>query len=285
MVISALLWAIAVSTTYADTYWYQLLQADKPSAEQIQSHGLTSLPFISRTTYAGWSDGHELPPTAWYENLAANLVAPHGWAVIDHEDWPMTTQAERLATAQKFATMFLQVKAHRPDVKFGFYGYAPKRDLFRARTLPGHPDYIAWQAENDDMAAMAAVVDAFFPTLYYFYNVAVNGVNANLGVQDYYRENIRETKRLRDTYGDANRPIWPYIWWKAHAHEEDDLDDAAWLPMIEISFAGTNGCVLWGGWQRTWAEFVPKWNQFIARLPKRVQAGHYSRPTKAAGQW
>ena len=264
-------------------YWQQLLHTGKPTDAALAELGLTPLPFITRTTYAGWADGHTLPPAVWYDNLAANLVAPQGWAVIDHEDWGNATQAERLATAGMFATVYREIKARRPEVKFGFYGYAPKRDLFRAKMLPGNASYKEWQAENDDMAAMAAVVDGFFPTIYYFYNTAVNGVNANVGVEDYFRENLREARRIRDAYGDPNRPVFPYVWWKCHAHDADDLDPEAWQPMVEISFSEADGCVLWGGWQNTWDGSASWWLSFKNRLPRKYPAGSFVRATAAGG--
>lgn len=264
--------------------WQQLLQTSKPTAAQFDGMGLHALPFIQRNTYEGWTDETEPPPAEWLDNLASTLVAPYSWAVVDHEDWLQDTQANRLATADKFVTFFNGMKSRRPDVNFCFYAYAPKRDFFRARTLPGHADYLAWQAENDDMAAMAAVVDGFCPSIYHFYNVDVNGVDANLGVEDYYRENIRETKRLRDTYGDSSRPIFPYIWWKAHSHE-GLLDDAAWLPMIEIALAEADGFIVWGGFQEAWDDTAAWWQKFRVRLPKRYQAGAFARSTTAAGAW
>lgn len=263
--------------------WHQLFQTDRPSDEALRSLSLTAMPLISRRTYAGWDDGSTLPPRAWYENLRTTLQAPYGWAVINHEDWAMTTQAERRDTAAKFAAVYTEAKKSRPEVKFGFYGFAPRRDLYRARMLPGHVDYKAWQSENDDMAAMAAVVDGFFPSIYYFYNVAVDGASANTGVADYYRENIREAARLRDTYGDRTRPIYPYIWWKAQAHDTDLLDDAAWIPMIEIAFAESDGCVLWGGSQESWSAMSAPWRTFRARLSKRTGAGMCMQMTAAAG--
>ena len=266
-------------------YWQQLLQTGKPTAAQFEGMGLHPLPFIQRTTYQGWTDGTDVPPEAWYENMAANLVAPYGWAMVDQEDWPMDTQENRLASSAKFVTLFNGLKAHRPELKWGFYGMMPKRDLFRAREGVGDPTYIEWQAENDDLAAMAAVVDGFFPSIYFFYNIDQNGAAANDGVEEYLVENIREAKRLRDTYGDPTRPIYPYIWWMRTPTGVGFLDDVAWIPMMEHAFALTNGCVIWGGFQEAWDDTAGWWQKFRARLPKRVQAGHYSQAKSAAGQW
>lgn len=264
--------------------WQQLLHTGKPSTAELVALGMEPIPFIQRNTYAGWIDPEEPPPTTWLDNFAAGVVAPYGWIVVDHEHWLQDTQANRLASADKFVTFYEGMKSRRPEISIGFYSYVPKRDFFRARTLPGHADYIAWQTENNDMAAMAAVVDGFFPSIYHFYNVAVNGVDANLGVEDYYRENIRECKRMRDTYGATDRPIYPYIWWRAHSHE-GFLDMAAWEPMVEIALAQADGCILWGGFQEDWDPTQEWWPAFLARLPQLAVAGRSVRPTSAAGRW
>jgi hypothetical protein len=263
--------------------WHQLLQVDRPTTAQFAGMGVKHLPFIDRLTYAGWTDPLVQAPEAWLDNMASTLVAPYGWAGVDHEGWPHSTQAERLATSALFAVFHNNLRTWRPDVRFVHYGYAPKRDLFRAKTLPGHPDYIAWQAENDDMAEMAAVVDGFAPSIYYFYNEEQHGVGINAGVEDYYRENIREAKRLRDTYGDPTRPIYPYIWWKAHSAETEDLDPAAWNPMVDISLSEADGCILWGGFQNAWSDSNAWWKYFRGALPRRHRAGVAGRVSQAAG--
>lgn len=264
--------------------WQQLLHTGKPTTAELLTMGLEPIPFVQRNTHAGWTDPDELPDEAWLDNFAEDTVAPYGWIAVDHENWLQDTQANRLASADKFVDFYNGMKSRRPDINIAFYSYVPKRDFFRARTLPGHADYIAWQAENDDMAAMAAVVDGFLPSIYHFYNVEVNGVDANLGVVDYYQENIRECKRMRDTYGDSNRPIYPYIWWRAHSHE-GLLDMAAWEPMVEIALAQADGCILWGGFQEQWDPTQEWWQAFLDRLPQLVTAGSAVRIAGAAGQW
>src|SRR5687768_6822545 len=114
-------------------YWQQLIHTDRPSDAELAKLSLLPLPFIRRDTYDGWTDAMEPPPNEWLDDLAATLVAPQGWAAIDHEDWPQDTQANRLLAADKFVTLYEGMKSRRPEVNFGFYAYAPKRDFFRAR--------------------------------------------------------------------------------------------------------------------------------------------------------
>lgn len=270
-----------------------LLQTGKPSDAALRDvYGLLSLPLTVRTSFAGWPDGSTTPPEVWFDNAAAALNPPHGWVLVDHEDWPMVaaTQAQRLATAQKFVTLYNGLKSRRPDLKFGFYSYTTIYDYYRAREASDSTEYRAWKAENDDMAAMAAVVDGFFPPIYYFFNLAGDGPGALTKYQAYMDHVLDETIRVRNAYGDPTRPIYPYIWWRvqdAGATLDDStlLDEEVWAYMIEVAMARSTGPILWGGFNETWTDASPWWQTFRARLPKRVKAGQFSRPTPAAGRW
>lgn len=280
-------------------YFHDLTHIGRPSPAALQDqYGLQHLPITSRQSFEGWTEQNKanLPTTQWYDNAAATLAPVNGFVAIDHEDWPNTTKAERLATAEKFATVYTELKTRRPDLKFGFYGYAAKRDLSRSVVATNHVDYLAWQAENDDMAAMAAVVDMFLPSIYYFYTIATDGESAIAPAALYYQRNIEETRRLVMTYGDPDRPIYPYIWWRRHDNT-GVLDTTTWEAMIDAAFAYADGCILWGGWEylnpptntiagfADWNAADPWWATFRSKLPKRVSAGHYARPTASAGQW
>jgi hypothetical protein len=256
-------------------------------------YGLKPLYLTVRTSYAGWDDGSGLPTSTWYDNAAADLDPDDGWVLIDHETWPNTTQAERLATATKFATVYSEMKTRRPDLNFGFYGYVAKRDLFRATKAIDHADYLAWQAENDDMAEMAAAVDGFFPTIYFFYTIATDGEIAIADAALYYQRNLEETARLRTTYGDADRPIYPYIHWR-RTDDADILDASVWSDMVDAAFSYADGCVLWGGWDSdeqapaAWADDAEGqawWLTFTGKLPKLYRAGRSAVMTAAAGAW
>ena len=270
-------------------YFQGLLHSGRPSDAEFHSRfGLKSLRFINRQSFAGWTDQLELPSAEWCDNVAAGVDAPDGFLALDHEAYPNATQAERLDTAAKFATIYHLLKGRRPDLTIGFYGYVAKRDVFRSREGPGDPTYIAWQAENTDMAEMAAVVDMFLPTIYWFYSIPINGAGALDGITEYYRYNLEETRRMATTYGDPNRPIYPYIHWR-RTDDAADLDAVAWEGQIDSAFGYGDGCILWGGWgtqgQVAWDETEAYWQTFRNKLPKRVHAGHSSRQKPAMGSW
>jgi hypothetical protein len=266
-------------------YFYDLLHTGKPAAAEFWRLGMEPLPAVTRLSFSGWDDATGMPTQEYYDLAAAGLSSAHGWVAIDHEAWPRTTKADRRETSDRFAEVCTTLQRLRPDLKYGFYEFLPRRDVFRARKLDGHADYEAWQSENDDMASAAAVVDGFFPSLYYFYNIEDDGQDANLEVDRYIRENIREARRMIRQYGDPNRPIYPYIWWM----KEDPmglLDASTWETIIEIVFSDADGCILWGGWQETWEDDAVGqawWKAFTSRLPKTKLAGALARPTGAAG--
>lgn len=276
-------------------YFQGMLHSGKPSDAALRSaYGLKPLYLTVRTSYTGWTDETALPTTDWYDNAADDLDPPDNWGMIDHEAWPATTQAERLATATKFATVYTEMKTRRPDLSFGFYGYCCIRDLFRAVKDKDHADYLTWQGMNDDMAAMASVVDGFFPTIYFFYTIDPDGEIAVAPATLYYQRNLEETRRLATTYGDPDRPIYPYIHWRK-TNDLYPLDDAVWAAQVDAAFSYADGCVLWGGWDVaentgpvTWADDAENetwWQTFRSKLPNRYQAGSFARVTTAAGQW
>ena len=259
-----------------------LLHTGRPSDTEFRVRwGLKPLPITTRVMYDGWSDGNQLPPEIWYDNVAAALDPPDGWVLIDHEMWPTTTQAERLLTAGMFATVFQEMKSRRPDLKFGFYSYAPRRDLFNAIKAIDHADYLAWQATNDDMAEMAACVDGFFPSIYYFYDTVTNGAEYISWAPLYYERNILEARRIRDLYGDKERPVYPYIWYMRQDGSKL-LDSVTWEQMIDSANTFADGYVLWGGWDvgdgaaTTWladARDAAWWHTLKTRLPRRFHIG------------
>ena len=276
-------------------YFHDLSHVGRPTDAVLRNtYGLWPLPLTRRDTFAGWTDGMTTPPEVWYDNAAAALNPPDGWVAIDHEDWPQTTQDDRLLAADKFVTLYTGLKSRRPDLNFAFYGYCPKKDVYKAITLPGHPSYIEWQKENDDMAAMAAVVDGFLPSIYWFYDTATNGPGANNSVLDYFEQNLAEARRLCRTYGDPNRPIFPYIWWRRNDNTAL-VDPEVWSLMIDVAFSQADGCILWGGWEylnsptntvagnANWDDTAPWWSTFRSKMPKTKLAGAGAVRTRAGG--
>lgn len=242
------------------------LHTGRPDFDDL--YGIWPLRFISRTSYSGWSDGATLPPAAWYDDVAAGYTNAHNYLLVDHEDWPDTTQAERLATAEKFVTMYQELKTRLPNFEIGFYSYTTKRDWFRAITGPAHADYQEWQAENDDMAAMSAVVDFFAPSIYMFYTRAVDGDEVVANAQTYFTANINEAIRVRTAYG-RGQPVYPYVL-PQRADLSTDIDIDVWIDMCRTAYTEADGMILWGGWDGSavpWDEFAHWWINFKAAFP------------------
>lgn len=243
-----------------------LLHTGRPAFDTL--YGIQPLRFISRTSYAGWSDGATLPPAAWYDNVAAAYTNANNYLLVDHEDWPNTTQAERLATAAKFVTMYQELKTRLPGFQIGFYSYTTKRDWFRAIQGEEDADYQEWQAENNDMAAVTAVVDFFAPSIYMFYTRAVDGAEVVANAPAYFLANVNEAKRVRTAYG-RNQPIFPYV-----LHQRTDLtadiDVDVYVEMVRTAYLEADGAILWGGWDGAampWAENATWWGRFLKDFP------------------
>lgn len=251
-----------------------LLHAGMPDLDALYRVG--KIPMVTRTniyggTY-GWNDVLSLPPPAWYDAVAAQVSAPRGIILVDHEAWSYATQAERRTTAAKYAVMYQEIKARRPDWRIGWYQDPVRRDYWRVRMGQGSIEYKAWQAENNDLGAiMAPCTDVYMPSLYFFYVRDTHADNLTY-LSQYLIENIREAKRIRRVYGRLESPIYPYIWWRKH-DETRDLDADVWESIINTVLQEADGLVLWGGHATTWDENAPWWVTIKARLTDKRRLG------------
>lgn len=241
-----------------------LLHTGKP--DLMAMYGMPRLVQIGANSYAGWSDPAGMPTEAWYDNLVANQHPSSGWIFIDSEAWPVSTQADRLQTAQNFATVAQGVKSRNPAFKFGFYSFPLMRDFWRSTKFPGDSTYDQWQADNNDFSVVYPLVDAFFPSLYFFYDRPANGAWTVSGFRDYVNQNILEQKRLIRAYGN-NQPIYPFVWWR-HDPGGQLLDFDLWCEMLRRCYQQTDGLAVWGGWQEQWSDFSSSawWREISARL-------------------
>jgi len=265
-------------------YFFDLLHLGLPPVAEIErTYKVEHAPAVTRRSFPGWTDGTKLPPSSWYDAAAAGLRPIHGWVLIDHEDWFEATQAQRLATASNFATMYRELKSRRPDLKFAFYAYGIKHHSTYPAFSPSSPDYQAWQRMSDDYAEMLAVVDALCPTLYFWYTEADDGLAfTKARSPGLFRGYLTDARRLLDQYGAPTRPVYPYIWWRKHDASKD-LEDWIWRDMLETTLSLADGFVLWGGYQQTWNRGEAWLKSLLdARYAHRPRQGR-SRLTKAAG--
>lgn len=234
-------WALDTRTKYA-THGFNY--AAMPDFETL--YGIQRDVFVSRTSYSGWTDDTNLPPTAWYDNLAASYSNPHNLINIDIESWPVDTQADRLATAHKLSLVYQQVKARRPELQISFYAWPHVRDLYRAITAHDSSTYLQWQAANNDFAELWANIDWIAPSFYWFYNIATDGANANDNYGLYLTENIAEVHRCRTAFGHG-QPIIPYISPFRAGNAPSALDTHVWTTIITRVYQETDGWLLWTG--------------------------------------
>jgi hypothetical protein len=249
-----------------------LLHSGMPDMDALYRVG--QIPMVSRTNVsgglAGWADKLSLPTSSWYDAMVSQVHAPRNIIMVDHEDWTYTTQADRRATAEKYVTVYQEIKSRRPEWRIGWYMDPIRRDYWRATKPIGGAEYRAWQAENDDLGKiMAPYTDVFMPSLYFFYTRDTYSANVDaLGL--YLVENIKEAQRIRRVYGRLEAPIYPYIWWRRHDGTRD-LDADSWETIVRTVLEEADGMVLWGGYQTLWDENAPWWVTIKARLTDKLR--------------
>jgi len=229
----------------------QFLHTGKPSADELyNTYKLNPVPIINRVSYPGWTDKLGMPSLDYFK-AAAKIQTPTNLLVIDHEDWPLGTRAERIDAATRYAIVYKTMKHFRPELRIGFYAFTPIRDLFNAIAPKTSDEFLNWQGRNEDMAEMYANVDVLLPSIYYFYTRATDGANAVKNAPLYFQRNIEEAIRLRDLSGSRNRPVIPYLWWMKHSGDRP-LDLDVWESMIQTSLDMCGNAIAWGGWLQTW---------------------------------
>ena len=250
-------------------YFFDLLHTGLPSISTMErTYGIQHAPAVTRLSAPGWTDGTKLPPGSWYDVVTENLNPSHKWVLVDHEDWFEGTQAQRLATAFNFATLYRGLKSRRPDLKFAFYAFGIKHHSTYPAFSPSSPDYQAWQRMSEDYAEMLAVVDALCPTLYFWYTEADDGLAfTQARSPGLFRGYLTEARRLLDKYGAKNRPVYPYIWWRKHDASKD-LEEWIWRDMLKTSLALADGFVLWGGYKQEWDPWAP-WMRVFSSLTRQ----------------
>ena len=268
-------------------YFFDLLHAGLPSIPTIErTYGIQHAPAVTRLSAPGWTDGTKLPPGSWYDVVTENLNPSHKWVLVDHEDWFDGTQAQRLATASNFATLYRGLKSRRPDLKFAFYAFGIRHHNTWPAFGIDSPDYQSWQRMSEDYAEMLAVVDALCPSLYFWYTEADDGLAfTKARSPGLFRGYLTESRRLLDKYGAPNRPIYPYIWWRKHDASKD-LELWIWKDMLAQCKELADGLVLWGGYRQTWDANAWWINPFLGSISHQVKhprAGHRVKTTTAAG--
>ncbi|HEX2970724.1 MAG TPA: hypothetical protein VHP11_00225, partial [Tepidisphaeraceae bacterium] len=205
--------------------------------------------------------------------------------VIDIEHWPVdirvAKEAEVQSTIRKFIQIIDWVRAERPDVKIGIYGFGPLRDYWTPVSYLGAVEkpndkwqqahlaefkqkYQQWQKANDFLKPLMEKVDYVFPSLYTFSNNPPSWVL-------YAKGNIEEARR----YG---KPVIPFVWMDYHNSTTlagQTISGEFWRVQLQTLRQLADGVVIWGGVQfskdgksqpRLWNENDPWWVETKAFL-------------------
>ena len=247
--------------------YHSMNHAGQPDLTAL--YRVPKIPAINKDSYQGWNDPLGLPTEQWYHGLAANAVSPSGIVFVDHETWLYGTQAERIDTANKYVIVRNGIKAVRPDLKVAFYGEPIRRVWWApAMTEPGSPQWLAWQAENNDIASiLGPVLDIYAPSLYCYHTKAANPSEVLLTGR-YLQAQLREAARVKRLYGRPDALILPFIWYMRH-DQASPLDIEYWEMVLRICLDedhGNDGAILWSPWGVPWDENAPWWVTIKARL-------------------
>jgi hypothetical protein len=122
----------------------------------------------------------------------------------------------------------------------GYYSLLPPRSYWGAVARGGSAEATTWQRANDDYRVIAEAVDAFYPSLYTFYD-------DRPGWRRYAIASVAESRRA-----DPDIPVYPFIWPQYHnsnaTRAYEYLDEAYWRLQMETLYAVADGVVIWGGW-------------------------------------
>jgi hypothetical protein len=154
-----------------------------------------------------------------------------------------------------------EVRALRPDLRFGYYGF-PVRDYWDRDT--------AWHARNDALLPLLDASDVVFVSVYDFYTEADVAESEDLA---YVRDNVGEALRLA-----AGKDVLPYVWHRYHdSHPTvggkligEDEFKAHVGAVFDAEFEGARaaGVVWWGADRYFMASETQPWiDVFAEELP------------------
>jgi len=222
-----------------------LLHRGKPN---LQRAGLQSLPPVANI----WRNGasKDLVDEVGVQLALKHLPRDTSTFFIDIENWPVlkATPEIRRESIGKLIRVVSIARQVMPHTKFGFYGLPPTITYWPL--VDRRPaDYNDWVNSNNELAALAEVVDFILPSLYTFYD-------DRSGWLTYADKTIRAARQ----YG---KPVYPFLWYEYHdsnfflrGHE---IALAAWIEELQFCHNQCDGVVLWGGAERGWSESAKWW--------------------------
>jgi hypothetical protein len=216
-------------------------------------------------------DGVADPGAAAAVAAYLEAVAPPGATApvcLDWEAETMTTLHEAAtdgpafgAAVDAFVGFLAEVRALRPDLRFGYYGLPLRRYWDRDD---------GWRARNDAIAPIIDQSDVLFVSVYDFYGDEESGTEADSA---YVRENVAEALRLA-----GGRPVLPYVWHRYHDSnatlggrligEDEFRRHVGAIFEAEHRGARAAGMVWWGADRYFAASGASPWDEvFAAEIP------------------
>ena len=272
-------WDLPAEAAYeptSKTMWDGMLHGNP-----VDKFSLYKMPYLQQyqrtsVSTAGWAVSSDEPTSQWHDTFATYVTqthAPsldrHNWFFFDEEVWPVTTQAERLATATKLANLVTNMKSRMPDWKFGYYVRPMKYDFVNAHAVIGGGSYNAFQANNEDLATTTIYqsADAFFPYGYMPYTRDLTDPQTVSSYETVLRQTILEQRRLIKKYG-KNQPIYPFLSWTQSGGGTQVLDFDLWEMSLRVCYQYADGFVLWGGFGVDWNvdKLQPWWLSILANI-------------------
>jgi len=179
--------------------------------------------------------------------------------VIDVESW--LTQgniATMVESRAKYTDLFWSVKRFSKSKLVGFYNLPPVPDYRRIKAGPGTEKFKNWQKDNNFFGGLAAIVDAFFPSLY-------TGFEEDIASW----RTITDPKLAEIARYSQNKLVIPFI--MPYYHEGNpkkggsEIDSIFFQDQIEYLFNNADGVIIWTG-LNDWDEKSEWWialNRFL----------------------
>jgi hypothetical protein len=245
-----------------------LIYADKPN---LASAGLEPIHLVDRGIWA--DEAHRsgaAPDPALVRRYLDSLPADGAPVVFDLEDLDpgSSDPAQSAAGIRWFNQVNAVFRAQARNRSYGFYGFLPARDYWRAIEGPASPRYQAWQRENDRLTPLERSLDANYPSLYTFYD-------DRMGWATFASAQICEARRL------SSKPVYEFLWPEYHSSSSKAgqfIPPDYWRQQLELAYRLADGVVIWGGYdlaagrRRPWDPGAPWWQEterFMAQIGNR----------------
>jgi Hyaluronidase len=204
----------------------------------------------SASMWNSTEDHLNIPNAKMIQTVALQASRSTGIAVIDIENWPNVGDPAKVAnTVQKYQATIQLFKQSAPSLRIGYYGVVPIFNYGNAIRDSNSPEYRAWQATNDRVAAAAQAADVLFPAIYTYFK-------DQEGWQKVAIAQIKEARRLA-----PGKPVYVFLWPQLDEGGKggDYLPRDYWRMELETARQHADGVVIWGGYKQTWDNNAPWW--------------------------